>query len=260
MLTIFTIVLNGMPRIAQHLDTFRQLPIPWRWRIVEGVSAPANCTSWCRQVTAEFHHHGLSVDGTTEYLDGINDDRVEVIRASGPWNGKIAMITAALEGVEDGAVMQIDADEIWTAPQLATIYEQLMPRQPGDAMQFACRVFVGPRKVVTTKVGFGSMPYEWFRAWRWGPGVAFVKHEPPKLNKSGAICSRNETARAGLVFDHYAYETEPQARFKEAFYGYAGLTASWRRLQDTPGEVQLCRFFPWLENQPWVTANDIPCK
>ena len=258
MLTIFTIVLNGMPRIAQHLATFRQLPIPWRWRIVEGVAAPANCTSWCRKVPSEFHREGLSIDGTTEYLDGIDDDRVEVMRANGPWNGKIAMITAALEGIDGGAVMQIDADEIWTAPQLATIYQQLIPRRAGDAMQFACRVFVGPRKVVTTKVGFGSMPYEWFRAWRWGPGVAFVKHEPPQLNRNGAICSRKSTVSAGLIFDHYAYETEAQVRFKESFYGYAGLTESWRRLQQTPGEVQLCRFFPWLDNQPWVTANDIP--
>jgi hypothetical protein len=257
MLTIFTLVLNGMPRIAQHLETFRQLQISWRWRIVEGVASPLNCTSWCRQVPPEFQRDGLSVDGTTEYLDGINDYRVEVIRANRPWDGKIAMIAAALEGVEDGAVMEIDADEIWTATQLETMHQQLMPRRPGDAMQFACRVFVGPRKVVTTKVGFGSMPYEWFRAWRWGPGLAFVRHEPPKLNRTGAICLRKSTVSAGLVFDHYAYETEAQVRFKEAFYGYAGLTESWRRLQQTPGEVQLCRFFPWLRDEPWVKADDL---
>jgi hypothetical protein len=257
MLTIFTLVLNGMPRITQHFETFRQLTIPWRWRIVEGVSDPLNCTAWCRQVPPNFHRDGLSIDGTSEYLDGLEDARVTVIRSDRPWAGKIAMISAALEGLDDGVVMEIDADEMWTASQIATIHRTLASRQPGDAMQFACRYFVGPRKMVTTDVGFGSMPYEWFRAWRWGPGVAFIKHEPPQLNREGAICPREETVRAGLVFDHYAYETEEQARFKEAFYGYAGLTTSWQRLQATPGEVQLCRFFPWLEKQPWVTANDI---
>ncbi len=260
MLTIFTIVLNGMPRIAQHLETFSKLPFPWRWQIVEGVAAPRHCTAWCRQVPAEFHREWLSVDGTTAYLDGIKDSRVSVIRGKMPWDGKIEMINAALQGVEDGVVMEIDADEIWTAQQLAAIYQVLAQRQAGDAMQFSCRVFVGPRKIVTTKVGFGSMPYEWFRAWRWGPGVAFVKHEPPELNCRGSICSREQTARAGLIFDHYAYETEAQVRFKEVFYGYSGLTENWRRLQEVRGEVQLCRFFPWLKDQPWVIADDLPCR
>ena len=38
MLTIFTIVLNGMPYIKRHMDEFTKLKIPWQWRIVEGVS------------------------------------------------------------------------------------------------------------------------------------------------------------------------------------------------------------------------------
>jgi hypothetical protein len=185
---------------------------------------------------------------------------VNVIRANRPWSGKIEMIAAALEGVEDGVVMEIDADEVWTAQQMTAIHQELSTRNPGDAMQFACRLFVGPRKVVTTKVGFGSMPYEWFRAWRWGAGLAFVKHEPPQLNKPGVICPRWQTEQAGLIFDHYAYETEAQARFKEIFYGYARLAENWRLLQKTSGNVRLCDFFHWLKDQPWVRADDLQIR
>jgi len=46
MLTIFTIVLNGMPYIQRHLAEFQKLKIPWEWKIVEGVAEPLGCTRW----------------------------------------------------------------------------------------------------------------------------------------------------------------------------------------------------------------------
>jgi hypothetical protein len=61
----------------------------------------------------------------------------------------------------------------------------------------------------------------------------------------------------GLVFDHYAYFSEAQVRFKEEFYQYEGLLDGWKRLQKTNGDVRLCDYFKFLKNQPWVIASDI---
>ena len=257
MLTIFTIVLNGKPFIDKQLPIFQKLTIPWRWHIVEGVSRPQECTSWCAEVQDRWHRNWLSIDGTTEYLDTINDPRVRVTWRLGPWAGKIAMVNAAMEDVTDGVVMQIDADEFWTADRLERVYEMLQEKQPGDFAQFDCVYFVGPSKVVTTRQGFGSMSYEWFRAWKMAPGLRFNSHEPPVLNAWASYIPRETTRAMGLVFDHYAYFTEEQVAFKEQFYQYEGLVDGWRRLQKTKGDVRLCDYFKFLDKQPWVIAGDI---
>ena len=62
MLTIFTIVLNGKPFIDKQLPIFQQLTVPWRWHIVEGVSRPQECTSWCAEVQDRWHKNWLSIE------------------------------------------------------------------------------------------------------------------------------------------------------------------------------------------------------
>ena len=257
MLTILTIVLNGQPYIEHQLSVFRRLTVPWRWHVVEGVSSPVGCTAWCSPVGATWHRNWRSIDGTSEVLDGIADHRVRVSRPAGPWPGKLAMISEAMRGVDHGVVMQIDADEFWMPAQLDDVYRRMITAPIGTAAQFRCFCFVGPRKAVTSRIGFASMPYEWVRAWKIGPGVRFVSHEPPTLNIQRQTVPRDVTAASGLVFQHYAYGTAEQARFKEEFYGYRGLVDGWNRLQQTKGEVRLGAYFPFLKDQPWVTANDV---
>ena len=111
MLTIFTIVLNGSPYIQRHLEIFDKLKIPWQWRIVEGVSNPRNCTRWCREIPPKWHKNFVSIDGTHEYLKELKHPNVLSVSQNAPWDGKIEMIQKALEGVSDGVVMEIDADE-----------------------------------------------------------------------------------------------------------------------------------------------------
>jgi len=136
MLTIFTIVLNGMPYIQRHLAEFQKLKIPWQWRIVEGVAEPLGCTRWCRQVPEKYHKDFISVDGTHEYLESIMDENVSVCWQAKPFPGKLAMINEALQGVENGVVMEIDSDEIWRADQLEAIFGHLKGCEEGRAMQF----------------------------------------------------------------------------------------------------------------------------
>lgn len=259
MLTLFTIVLNGEPYIEHHLPTLRQLTIPWQWRIVEGVAAPTHCTSWCRQMPDRWHRNYASVDGTHEYLQAVNGWRSEhgsvgVSFRRSPWDGKVEMVAKALEGVNDGVVMQVDSDEIWQSWQLEAVYRLMLPRAVGTAARFSCRYWVGPAKVLTSTSGWARGDLEWLRAWRWGPGVKFARHEPPLLEGFDRCVSIESTEAAGLVFDHYAYTTQQQIEMKQDYYGYTGLVDAWHRLQATSGPVNLREYFPWAIG---ATADDV---
>ena len=249
MLTVFTIVLNGEPWIRRILPELQKLKIPWQWRIVEGISDPVNCTAWCQPVPSRWHDQYRSIDGTSQYLDKVrHTPGVTVTRRGGPYHGKLHMIQEAMGSGPHEVVMQVDADELWTAAQMTQIHDLLLHRPPGTAAQFFCRYFVGPKKIVKTRGGFSSYPYEWFRAWRWGQGVEFISHEPPRLNRAAGVIAREATESLGLVFNHMAYATREQARFKQDFYGYAGLAEAWDKLQQTSGLVRLGEFFTWIHD------------
>ena len=259
MLTLFTIVLNGEPYIEQHLATLRRLTIPWQWRIVEGVATPTHCTAWCQTMPDRWHRDYASVDGTHEYLKAINGWRgdtgsVGVSGRRSPWPGKLAMVARALEGVQGGVVMQIDSDEIWQAWQLERIYWLMMQQPVATAARFACRYWVGPNKLLTSTTGWARGDLEWLRAWRWGPGMKFLRHEPPIATGFDRCVSIESTEAAGLVFDHFAYVTEQQIAMKQDYYGYTGLVDAWHRLQATPGPVNLQEFFPFAIG---ATADDV---
>jgi hypothetical protein len=124
----FTIVLNGEPFIRHHIGEFLQLPFEWHWHIVEGVADLRHDTAWSvrtgGRVPAGFDRMGLSVDGTSEYLDALvreHPTRVTVHRrpAGQCWDGKREMVSAPLAHIEEVCLLwQVDADELWTAAQL----------------------------------------------------------------------------------------------------------------------------------------------
>ena len=127
----FTIVLNGEPFIRYHLDVFRRLTFPWRWHIVEGVASLVHDTAWSVEAGGRIDHAahagGLSIDGTTAYLDKIAADepeRVSLYRKPGRafWDGKREMVSAPLQNIREECLLwQVDADELWTAEQLVSI-------------------------------------------------------------------------------------------------------------------------------------------
>jgi len=93
----FTIVLNGDPFIRYHLDVFRRLPFRWHWHVVEGVAELVHDTAWSvasgGRIDPAVHDGGLSVDGTSRYLDEIaaaEPERVSVYRKGDGafWDGK----------------------------------------------------------------------------------------------------------------------------------------------------------------------------
>jgi hypothetical protein len=242
MLNIFTIVLNGQPYIARHVRVFESLPFRWKWSVVHGIADPIGCTSWVQ------HLDRVNDDGTVPYLKHLESfHKITLVRRD-RWPGKLAMVNAALDAfTEPGILLQVDADEIWTADQLVRLVELFESQPDFDAAFFFCRYFVGPRRVITQTGSFGNhTDFEWLRAWRWKPGQRFLRHEPPVLKGQGRIIPHNVTASAGLIFDHYAYADPDAVAFKERFYGYDGALEAWKRLNERRGPVDVRGVLPWV--------------
>ena len=116
-----TIVLNGQPFIRHHFEQMRQLPFRWHWHIVEGVAELSHDTAWSKasggKIPAELHRDGLSVDGTTEYLDALKEKYPDNITVYRPpigkfWDGKREMVNAPLANITAECLLwQVDADE-----------------------------------------------------------------------------------------------------------------------------------------------------
>lgn len=250
----FTIVLNGMPFIRQQMEIIPK--VFDHWYIVEGVALPVKDTSWCHTPSSEFYDENyLSVDGTREYLDSIQSDKITVIRNNNqPWNGKVDMCNSFMDKLpENTTLMQFDVDEIWNE---ATLKDMLKFWQSVDSdftMCFRCNYFVGPNIKIVSQGTYGDMPYEWYRLWKLKkPGARWVAHEPPTLDRQFVVLDKNFTTAKGWKFDHHAYVYEHQVKFKETYYGYAGAVESWKKLQEH-------KEFPCLLSRhlPWVRDNAI---
>lgn len=257
-LNIVTIVLDGMSFITWHYPIFRQLKLDWHWWVIEGAAMPVGCTSWCAKIEPR-----LSTDGTFDYLRqlALFDNRITHI-ASSSWPGKVAMFNEALTRIEDDVylLMQVDSDEIWTKLQIEKLHDLMLPKKVFDrnCAYFRCHYFVGPDLVIKSRHGFGNHEaYEWKRIWRVSQGVLFKTHEPPRLvGFEECPYMHGDTEAMRFTFDHFAYATEAQMRFKEHYYGgasnlnghlYKNAALNWKRLQTASMPVaQLNLFFPWV--------------
>jgi hypothetical protein len=275
----FTIVLNGEPFIEYHLDVFRALPFRWQWHIVEGVAELKHDTAWSVEaggrIADDFHTHGRSNDGTSAYLDRLArefPDQVTVYRKPPGvfWDGKREMVSAPLPGIRERCLLwQVDADELWTVEQIVTMREAFIDQPQRSAAFFWCHYFVGPTALISTRETYANhSAWEWLRVWRYRPGDWWRAHEPPRLARRKWYWFRSddvgrispimhaETEQMGLVFQHFAYVTEAQLRFKEIYYGYAGAVNSWRALQDAlaskGGPLMLRDYLPWVTDEAQV--------
>jgi FkbM family methyltransferase len=275
----FTLVLNGEPFIRHHVGQFRRLDFDWHWHVVEGVAELRHDTAWSLaaggRIPADAHRDGRSVDGTSEYLDQLardDPDRVTVYRKpSGHfWDGKLEMVNRPLDAIaEDCLLWEIDADELWTAGQLTTARQLFLDHPTKTAAFYWCWYFVGPGLVTATRHTYANNPrMEWLRTWRYRPGMRWARHEPPVLAEPVAgggwrgvaqvdPFTHAQTEAAGLVFQHYAYATEPQVRFKQDYYGYAGAVERWRALQRVAHfPVALRDYFPWVQDETTVDRDE----
>lgn len=248
-LHIITLVLNGEPWIRRHLAHLEQLNTPWTWHIMEGVALPVNDTSWIAP-----QEEGLSTDGTHEYLESLSTHPHVRVTSRPLWQGKTEMVNWPIaHGLVSGdaVIMQVDSDECWRTDQFAAIMLAFRQRPSLRTMQFKCRYFVGPDIITQGENCYGLNDGEWMRAWRYDKGAKFFTHEPPNFaGNRRDILDRNQTARMGLVFDHFAYATEAQVRYKERVYRYRGAVEAWKRLQaNTVWPCKLKDYLPWVDER-----------
>ncbi len=254
-LGIFTIVLDGMPFIQHHLKTFEQLPFDWHWSIAEGSAQNKADTFWCRP--QERRH---SLDGTVEYLDSIEGDKVSMV-SDKDWENKTVMCNSALLSLEDcNVLLQVDVDEFHSVDNIKKIVHQFTSQPDLGAIRLPCRYFVGPDLVCQGDNCWSNRGTEWCRAWRFKPTYQFKTHEPPALwprDTVGRIITRQTAKEIGLIFDHFAYATLKQVAYKEKFYGYVGLVNQWKALQDHTGfPERLNKFFPFVDGNVTVKRLD----
>jgi glycosyltransferase involved in cell wall biosynthesis len=265
----FTIVLNGQPFIKYHIDVFENLAFKWHWHIVEGVADLNHDTGWslCNGgvIIDKIHCNGRSNDGTTEYLDKLVQrypENITIYRKPEGifWDGKREMVNEPLFNIDEECLLwQIDADELWTAQQICSARQMFINHPEKTAAFYWCWYFVGENQIISTRNCYAQNPnQEWLRTWRYKPGSVWVTHEPPRLEEPLStgewrdIASVNpflhqETERAGLVFQHFAYATKEQLLFKEQYYGYKDAVSQWEKLQgNTKFPVLLRDYFAWV--------------
>lgn len=252
MLSVLTIVLDGLPFLKQQWAEYQKLTCEWHLAVVEGAAMNTRCTKWCRPQQPR-----LSNDGTTEFLDSIKSHpNVTVIRRES-WQGKVAMCNAGLEQLPPGILVTPDSDELWTADQLERIVDLFDLHPAADRAEFFCNYYVGPQIVTLGERSYGNKPGEWARAWRFTGKERFLTHEPPILaGRTGSLITREETRKQGLVFDHFAYALEKQVAYKEGYYGYKDAVKHWKRLQEAAvWPVRLKDYLPWVDGKASATKE-----
>jgi len=274
----FTIVLNGQPFIRYHINILKQLSFKCHWHIIEGIAELKHDTAWSLPsggyISDEFHHKGRSNDGTTEYLDELVQqypDNITVYRKPENvfWDGKREMVNEPLFNINEECLLwQIDVDELWKIDHIYSARNAFIQNHHKTAAFYYCWYFVGEKLVISTRNCYAHPPQEWLRTWRYKPGAVWVAHEPPILaeplpndewqNIAGVDPFLPEdTENLGLAFQHFAYVTQEQLRFKEKYYGYSNAVSQWEALQKTTVfPVFLRDYFGWVRDETMVDTSD----
>lgn len=263
----FTIVLNGKPFIPYHIEIFKQLDINWHWHIIEGVANLKHDTAWSLElggkIPENIHKNGLSKDGTSEYLEKIEQEFPENITIYRKpedcfWDGKCEMVNAPLQFIKEEVLLwQIDSDELWTKEQIEKMHQMYQKNPDKTAGYFWCWYFVSPELVISSRNCYAQNPnVEWLRTFRFTPGCKWQAHEPPILvNANNQDVSKinpfthKETELENLIFEHYSYTTKEQLEFKENYYGYNGALKNWANLQKQDNfPILLREHFDWIKD------------
>lgn len=248
----FTIVLNGMPFIEKQYSIIPN--VFDKWYIIEGVVKPSHDTGWCATVPEEYYTKKFtSVDGTSEFLDKIKSQKIEIIRKNDFWDGKKEMCNSFIDKLENCILMEFDVDEIWDQDILKDVLEYSEKEDYFHGMLFKCNYYVGPNLKIQNENCYGNRNNEWSRLWKIKNKTQWLSHEPPRLKGCTDFLTREFTKNKGWVFDHYAYILEEQVRFKEKFYKYNNALENWKKLQmNTNYPCYLGNFLPWVNDNAIV--------
>lgn len=252
----FTIVLNGMPFIKKQHEVIPN--VFDEWHIIEGATLPTKDTGWCKPINNEHYNNtegdyfGCSIDGTSEFLDSIKNDKIFVHRKGQLWEGKTEMCKVIEPSMENCILMQFDVDEIWTIDVLKNMLP-FIENEDVDGALFHCNYYVGPNLKIINENCYGNYMIDWCRLWKIKEKSEWVSHEPARVKNLHKFFNRNFTKEKGWIFDHYAYVLEEQVRFKENFYGYTSALDCWKTLQNhNKFPCNLRDFLPWVKDDAIV--------
>jgi glycosyltransferase involved in cell wall biosynthesis len=266
-----TVGTTDEPFIRHHAEVFRDLPFPWVWHVVDGIAPPESPAGPTTPSSdTDPRDTGRPIDGTSAYLDGLAaafPDRIRLHRRQPGeiWASATEMANAPLAAISEPCLLwRVDGDELWTAAQIVAARDMFIEEPARSAAFYWCWYFVGEDIAITSRNCHAQDPdRDWLRTWRFEPGDSWIRHEPPLLGRRlpdshvvdvGRLnpFTHAETEAGGLVFQHFAYATEAQVRFKARHHGHVGAVESWRRLQAAPLPARLADFFPWVRDETMV--------
>ena len=178
------------------------------------------------------------------------------------------MVNAPIKNINEECILwEVDSDELWTTEQF-TQGRQLYLNNPNKTASFYfCFFFVGEKLFITSTDTYGNhTKFEWLRSWRFLPGDKWTAHEPPRLcrkNQNGEWIDislinsfkHDVTQHHDLVFQHFAYATPAQLKFKEHYYGYKNAFDQWNKLQtENQFPVMLKNYFEWVKDTATVDS------
>jgi len=188
-----TLCLNEMEWLPKLYQQHKGWPTMERWVFVEAADA------MYQQANPHMvSRSGLSVDGTTEFLEDLakQDERVihipyGISRDSDPAQGKCAARQEYLNAIEDLApnmFVALDADEFWTyqmQQEITEISEKTLNSYQGVSVQYR-NIWRPPtiqdQPLFESEIigGFWSV---WVcKIWRWGKGITYLgNHNSPRI-------------------------------------------------------------------------------
>ena len=186
-----TLCLNEMEHLSRLYEQHKDWPHMTRWAFIESAD------QMYAEANPELVKDGLSVDGTTEFLEKLakEDDRVVHIKYgqsihTDPAQGKCVARTAYLrqaDEVRPDFVFVLDADEFYCKDSQGEILEW-MNSTSNSGFCFGQRQIWRPPSIADEPLlqyevigGYWAIPH--VRGWKWRPGLVYQSdHNSPEFS------------------------------------------------------------------------------
>lgn len=245
---ICTLVLNEIQWLEKLYTQHRNWEGLVKWIFVESadrVYAETNPTLVSKE--------GLSVDGTTEYLEKLASEDPRIVhikygfcssqdRAQGKCEAR-SQYLKEMESIRPDYFIVVDADEFYPKTSQASINEIL--EKPGrDRMWSLClkhreiwfppfyqKLQYLPRFSYEVVGGFWSIPY--CRIWKWFPNLSYLNHNTPSMSAACPLdryMRRLDGVESSPYFVHTGFASKLETRAaKNRYYEERGEKVDRRR-------------------------------
>lgn len=234
-IALCTLVLNEMEWLPKLYNQHKDWPGLVKWVFVESADK-----AYAEANPKMVSPHGLSVDGTTEFLMNLvhKDSRIVHIPYgfSGnpdPAQGKCSsrqQYLNVLEVVKPDFFIVVDADEFYCIQDQSKVNHYLS-HYLADAFIFKHRDIWHPASIQDQPLfsyevtgGFWDIPY--CRCWRWFPNLKYLSnHNTPELNGKGldTKLKRFDSEPHSPAFIHMGFACNPEIRAaKNRYYVHRG--------------------------------------